>query len=205
MLHTRPISRRIQLAATVLAAGGLLLTGCTSQASTPAPAPESASDTTADFLADHDLAGLDAAGIIERLDTMPVSERPTDLIASVQPDSLALTDTNEREVALPIEGDEMYLSIAPYREQTHDCYFHSLTTCLGELGNTEVSVKLTDFDGTVLLDETRTSNDNGFIGIWVPRDVDANLTVTLGDESATTQISTRNSDDPTCITNMQLR
>lgn len=204
MIHTRPISRRIRLAAAALATGGVLLAGCTSQASTPAQAPETGSVATDTFFADHDLAGLDAAGIIERLDTMPVSDRPANLMASVQPDSLALTDNNDREVALPIEGDEMYLSIAPYRDKTHDCYFHSLTTCLGELGNTELDLTLIAANGEVLIDETRTSYDNGFVGIWVPRDIEGTLTVRVGDESATAQISTKNPDGPTCITGMQL-
>lgn len=29
--------------------------------------------------------------------------------------------------------DEFYVSVTPYLEQTHDCFFHSRTTCLGEL------------------------------------------------------------------------
>ena len=44
------------------------------------------------MIADSGLAGLDAAEVIEHLDTMPVSKRPSDLHALVQPDAVVLTD-----------------------------------------------------------------------------------------------------------------
>ena len=152
----------------------------------------------------HDLAGLDAAQVIERLDTMPVANRPTSLLASVHPDALALTDDQGRETQLPMPEDEVYISVAPYREQTHDCYFHSLTTCIGELGNADVQVTLTDTDGNVLIDETRETFDNGFVGLWVPRDVEATLTIEHEGQAGTATITTLNEDDPTCITTLRL-
>ena len=93
--------------------------------------------------------------------------------------------------------DEVYISVAPYREQTHDCYFHSLTTCLGELANAEVQVTLTSDDGEVLVNETRQTYDNGFIGIyWIPRGIEATLTIDHKGQTGTTTISTMNDDDP---------
>ncbi|MCB8045301.1 CueP family metal-binding protein [Microbacterium oxydans] len=194
----------IAAAAATLAAA-LVLTGCAT-----APSHEPASPSTnsqavdTGFLADHDLDGLDAAQVIERLDTMPVADRPTDLIASVQPDALVLTDDQKRETRLPMPEDEVYISVAPYREQTHDCYFHSLTTCLGELANTAVQVTLTGEDGDVLLDEVRQTYDNGFVGIWVPRGIKATLTIEHEGRTGTVTISTMNEDDATCITTLQL-
>ena len=117
------------------------------------------------------------AEVIEPLDTMPVSDRPADLHASVQPNAVVLTDAQDRQVILPLPADEVYVSVAPYRNQTHDCYFHNLTTCLGELDNTDVQVTLTSSDDQVLVDETRRTYDNGFFGLWVPRDIDASLKI----------------------------
>ncbi|ALJ20886.1 hypothetical protein D3248_04480 [Leucobacter zeae] len=200
-----PHRRKLIVAAAATLAAALVLTGCAT-----APSHEPASPSTnsqavdTGFLADHDLDGLDAAQVIERLDTMPVADRPTDLIASVQPDALVLTDDQKRETRLPMPEDEVYISVAPYREQTHDCYFHSLTTCLGELANTEVQVTLTGEDGDVFLDEVRQTYDNGFVGIWVPRDIKATLSVEHEGQVGTTTISTMNEDDPTCITAVQL-
>ncbi|MER7521749.1 CueP family metal-binding protein [Microbacterium oxydans] len=200
-----PHRRKLIAAAAATLAAALVLTGCAT-----APSHEPASPSTnsqavdTGFLADHDLDGLDAAQVIERLDTMPVADRPTDLIASVQPDALVLTDDQKRETRLPMPEDEVYISVAPYREQTHDCYFHSLTTCLGELANTAVQVTLTGEDGDVLLDEVRQTYDNGFVGIWVPRGIKATLTIEHEGRTGTVTISTMNEDDATCITTLQL-
>ena len=148
---TMPRRRNLIVTATATLAAALVLTGC----ATTSPEPESISigsqavDT--EFLTDHNLDGLDATQVIGRLDTMPVADRPADLIASVQPGALVLTDDQDRETRLPMPDDEVYISVAPYREQTHDCYFHSLTTCLGELANTEVQVTLTSKGGDLSL------------------------------------------------------
>lgn len=136
---------------------------------------------------------------------MPVADRPTDLLASVQPEALVLTDDQERETRLPLPEDEVYISIAPYRDQTHDCYFHSLTTCLGELASEEVQVTLTGADGEVIIDEARQTYDNGFIGLWVPRDTEVTLTIEHEGQEANARISTMNDDDATCITTMRLQ
>jgi hypothetical protein len=203
---TTPRRRKLIVAATVMLVSGLVLTACSTTTSSPESDSPSAGTQSVDndFLAAHDLDGLDAAQVIERLDTMPVADRPADLIASVQPDALVLTDDQERETQLPMPDDEVYISIAPYRDQTHDCYFHSLTTCLGELANAEVQVTLTGDDGEVLVNEVRQTYDNGFIGIWVPRGTTATLTVEYDGQAGTADISTMNSDDPTCITTLQL-
>lgn len=201
---TKPRRRSLLTVATAALLSGLVLTGCAN------PAPESSSPSSSnqvsdsEFLAVHDLAGLDAAQVIERLDTMPVADRPTNLLASVQPDALVLTDDQDRETQLPMPEDEVYVSVAPYREQTHDCYFHSLTTCIGELGNADVQLTLTDADGKVLINETRETFDNGFVGLWVPRDVEATLTIEHEGQAGTATITTLNEDDPTCITTLRL-
>lgn len=203
---TTPRRRKLIVAATVMLVSGLVLTACSTTTSSPESDSPSAGTQSVDndFLAAHDLDGLDAAQVIERLDTMPVADRPTDLIASVQPDALVLTDDQKRETRLPMPEDEVYISVAPYREQTHDCYFHSLTTCLGELANTAVQVTLTGEDGDVLLDEVRQTYDNGFVGIWVPRGIKATLTIEHEGRTGTVTISTMNEDDATCITTLQL-
>lgn len=182
--------------------GAITVAGCTAP-QTQAPAePASATGT---FLNDHDLAGLDAPEIIERLDTMLLADRPQDLMASIRPDEVLLTDAQEREVVLPMPEDRFYLSFAPYQSQTHDCYFHSLTTCTGELQNTNIHVTVVDNQtGETVVDETRRTYDNGFLGLWLPRDLDATLTVETNGLTASTPISTSTAEDPTCLTTLQL-
>lgn len=196
--------RRSALAAVFVAILALVLAGCAITPSGPAPSSVSSQTSEREFLADHGLSGLDVRQVIERLDTMPVADRPTDLLASVQPEALVLTDDQERETRLRLPEDEVYISIAPYRDQTHDCYFHSLTTCLGELASEEVQVTLTGADGEVIIDEARQTYDNGFIGLWVPRDTEVTLTIEHEGQEANARISTMN-EDATCITTMRLQ
>lgn len=193
---TRPAHRAARFGA-LAAAAGLVLAACSTGA---APAPPAD-----DLLADHGLGGLDAAQIVDRLDATTLDDRPADLIASVQPDALVLSDDGSRETRVPMPDDAFYVAAAPYRAQTHDCHFHSLTTCVGELRGEEVTVTVTDdATGEVLVDETRRTFDNGFVGLWLPRDVDATLTVEHDGDTATADLSTRGTDDPTCLTGLRL-
>ncbi|QZY50602.1 CueP family metal-binding protein [Leucobacter tenebrionis] len=210
----RTIARPLSAALATLSAIALL-TACT-QVGTAAPgrpgsdvtssggSGSSGSEASASWLEEYDLDGLDAREIIERLDTMPVAERPAGLIASVQPDTLLLTDTAENETVFEMPEDEFYVSFAPYVDQTHDCYFHSLTTCLGELSGEDIEITVTDeADGSVILDESRQTYDNGFAGVWLPRGIDATLTVERDGRTATAQLST-GGEDPTCLTTLEL-
>lgn len=194
-VRTTALRSMIAVAAAIV----LTVTGCS-----PATTELDAETSQATLLDQYDLAGLDARGMIERLDTMAVSERPVDLIASVQPDALVLT-SDEQTTSVPMPSEEFYLSLAPYESQTHDCYFHSLTTCLGELQNEEMRVTVTDqATGHTVMDETRTTYDNGFIGIWLPQGMTGMLTVEHDGKTATTAISTENDDVLTCLTSLRL-
>ena len=97
-----------------------------------------------------------------------------------------------------------YLSVAPYIDQTHDCFNHSLTTCQGELASTEVQVQIVDRAGNdVLVDETRTTFENGFTGFWLPRNIEGTLRITSDGRSAEADFTTH-PDAPTCLTTMHL-
>ncbi|WP_447948022.1 CueP family metal-binding protein [Microbacterium maritypicum] len=193
--------RRLSAGLAALAVAGIALAGC-APAVSPADVDSVASARA--LLAAHDLAGLDVGEVIERLDAMPVADRPDDLLASVEPDALLLRDTSGRESQLPMPDDAVYISVAPFREQTHECHFHSLTTCVGELSDTEMRIVLTADDGTVLIDEMRRTHDNGFTGVWVPRGIEATLTVESAGLTGTVPLSTTSPDDRTCVTDLQL-
>ena len=197
-LFTLPRRRQLSAVLAALAVAGIALAGCT------VPAPDADPAAAQEILASHELAGLDVGEVIERLEATPVADRPDRLLASVQPDALVLRDESGRESRLPMPRDTVYVSIAPFREHTHECHFHSLTTCLGELSDTEVRVSVTAEDGKTLVDETRPTEDNGFIGIWVPRDIEATLTVESEGLTGTVPLSTTSPDDRTCITDLQL-
>ena len=157
-----------------------------------------------EMLADLDLADEDVTGVIDHLDRLPVDERPTDLMASVQPDELVLTD-GQQEATMALPEGKSYVSIAPFVDETHDCFYHSLTTCLGELSGKDVDVVISDSaTGKNVVDDSTTTFDNGFVGFWVPSDITGTIEITAEGKTGTTEFSTR-SDGPTCVTDLELQ
>lgn len=193
------MGKRAHILAGALVAAALLLSGC-------ATGTDAASDTTEasvqGLIEAHGLTGMDAVEMIDHLDRVPLEERPTDLIASVTPEQLILASETE-ETALDLPEDAFYLSIAPFVNHTHECHFHSLTTCVGELSDQEVDVKITDDAGQVLVEAQRTTFDNGFVGVWVPTGTQGTIEISYDGMTGSTQYST-DEDSATCITDLQL-
>jgi len=175
-----------------LAATPLVLAGCSAG---PSAAEE--------LLAAHGLPAGSASEVIDALEALPLDERPAELLASVGTDVLTLSDAAGREATLELPAEELYVSVAPFVSGTHECFLHSLTTCLGELAEEELAVRVEDASGTLLIDEERTTAPNGFLGLWLPRDEELNLTITGADGEAATTLRT-DAEAPTCLTTMQL-
>ena len=187
-------------AAIILAALSLVLAGCTTTDSDSAVADQTRDQ---DLLVSQGLAGMDARDIIDELDQQALADRPTDLIASVRTDQLILSDQSQ-EVALDLPENLTYVSIAPYLNQTHDCFYHSLTTCRGELGNEQIKVKITDeASGEVLVNEETTTFDNGFVGFWLPDNAEGLIEINHGDHTGAVDFSTTD-DGATCVTDLRL-
>ncbi|MEV6303911.1 CueP family metal-binding protein [Actinoplanes sp. NPDC051861] len=141
--------------------------------------------------------------VVDRLDRLDPQQRPADLKASVRAGELLISDGGQ-EHSLPIPADRFYLSVAPYLRQTHDCFYHAPTGCRGELAGKQAHVKIVnDADGTVLVDESRTTFANGFVGFWLPRDITGILQITSDGKAAETKIST-GEDAATCLTTLRL-
>lgn len=159
--------------------------------------------TVADTLEAHGLAGMDAVEMINHLDHLPVTERPTDMLASVRHADL-LIGVGTEEAILPLPQGQTYISIAPFAEQTHACFYHSLTTCLGELANEPISITLRDDNtGEILVDEDTTTYDNGFIGFWLPTGIEGTIDITHEGRSGSAEFSTTD-EGATCVTTLQV-
>lgn len=184
-----------KMAVAIAVGVALMLAGCT-------PGDQAPEQEASALLEAHNLDGLQAVEIIDQLDRVAVAERAANLMASVRADSLLITDGQE-EVTLEIPEDRFYVSIAPYVSQTHDCYYHSLTTCVGELSQQEVDLRITDSAGKVLVDETVTTFDNGFMGVWLPRDISGTIEIGFDGFSGSASFATTD-DGATCITTLQL-
>lgn len=190
------------------------LTGCAAETDNPdaaAPSNSTASETAPasvpveaePLLTEYGMAGMDTVEIIDHLDRLGGAERPEDMTASVRPGELMVSVGND-EFSLGVPEDRFYLSVAPYVDQTHDCFHHSLTTCTGELASTDVQVQIVDeTNDKVLVDETRTTFENGFTGFWLPRNIKGTLRVTYDGKTGEVAFAT-DQDAPTCLTTLQL-
>lgn len=151
----------------------------------------------------YGLNGKTPREVIGTLDRLPLDERPTELMASVRPDELILT-VGDTEARMKLADDSFYLSAAPFITQTHECFFHSLTTCVGELSEAEVHVKIVDDStGDVLVDKDVKTFDNGFVGFWLPSSIEGTMTIRSGDKTGSVEFNT-GADAPTCLTTLRL-
>lgn len=201
----------------VLAGTGLVLamgmSGCsadTDDASVAEPDPSAADGASAEIpaeaetlLARYGLTAMDAVEVVDHLDRLGGDDRPTELMASVRANELVIS-SGEQEFNLGIPDDRFYLAFAPYVDQTHECFYHSLTTCRGELASTEIQVQVVDkANGEVLVDDTRSTFENGFVGLWLPPDMEGTLRVSYDGKTGEVDITT-DDDAPTCVTTLQL-
>jgi hypothetical protein len=148
------------------------------------------------FLEKYGLSGLYTKAIVHELDSR--IDEPKELVSSITGETLILKDgTGTVELALP--KDSFYLAFAPYENSTHPCGFHSPSSCRGELVNALVHATITDEKGAVILDENLETMDNGFVGVWLPKNLNANIQVAYNGKIATAPISTF-SDSETCLT-----
>lgn len=206
---------RIAAAATVILIGTAACAAQPNTASQSTAAAASGQSTGVTSSADGTLANdilrefgypaTDAVRLIDTLDATPVAARPAGLTASVRPGELQLTDAAGRKASLPLPADRFYLSIAPYVDGTHECHFHSLTTCRGELSGAELDVTVLDgATGDVLISGQRTAFDNGFVGLWLPRGITVDVTIGYQGRQAHATVSTAAGDAATCLTTMRL-
>lgn len=148
------------------------------------------------FLEKYGLQNLDTQQIVYKLDSS--IDESSAMSASITGKQLVLSD-EETTLKLDLPEDSFYLSFAPYIESTHPCAIHSLSSCRGELVDKTMHATITDSNGKVLVDSDLTTMANGFIGIWLPRDIDATLQVEYEGKTAQAAISTF-AESNTCLT-----
>jgi hypothetical protein len=121
---------------------------------------------------------------------------------SVYDDELVVILEDSR-VSVDMPKDEFYLSVAPFINNTHECLYHSATGCRAELKQEEFFVEFIDLDGNTIVSESMMSMSNGFIDLWLPRDIEGTLTISQGELTTSKLVSTE-AGEPTCETTMQL-
>lgn len=149
-----------------------------------------------DLLKKYDLEGLSTEEIVEKLDRDTNYDKG--FKASVTSTKLIMSE-NGVEVEKDIPSDLFYLSFAPYINYTHPCATHFLSSCKSELKNEIFNVTIVGENDEIIISKEMKSMDNGFIGVWLPRDLKGSINVTYNEMSAVANISTF-IDDNTCLT-----
>jgi len=143
-----------------------------------------------------DLENTEIKEVVNNLDQR--IDEPTNVGARITGDKLFLYD-NEKEYSLDLPTDSFFVSIAPYINEVHPCTIHNLVTCRGEVFNQTMRIRIVDENNQIIIDEDRTTQDNGFIGIWLPKGINATLKVEYDGLTVEYPISTFSESD-TCIT-----
>lgn len=167
--------------------------------------PGVTSSSAQQILSEFGYAATNAVELIDKLDATAIADRPVGLKASVRPNELQLTGPAGNKGSLPLPDDRFYVSVAPYVSGTHECHFHSLTTCRGELSGATFDVTVrNNATGELLAEGPRTAFDNGFVGIWLPRGISATVSIAYQGKHAVAAVDTSSDTAATCVTTMQL-
>ncbi|CAD2072407.1 CueP family metal-binding protein [Phocicoccus pinnipedialis] len=125
--------------------------------------------------------------------------------ANIDSKVMTLTDKKGNVIeSMDLPEDEFFLSIAPFKKDTHPCSIHSLSGCQGELVEEALHVTVVDSKGKTIIDEDMETMKNGFIDLWLPRNQEFKVTITDGILETMEVLSTYD-DSRTCITTMQLK
>lgn len=143
-----------------------------------------------------DLQDKEIMYIVDSLDQR--LDEPSNIGARITGDALFLYD-NEKEYSIDLPTDLFFVSIAPYINEVHPCTIHNLVTCRGEIFGQQMRVRVVDENNQIILDEDRVTQDNGFIGLWLPKGINAVLKVDYNNLTVEYPISTYSESD-TCIT-----
>jgi len=153
-------------------------------------------NTNSDQLAEFGFNNITIEELVQGLDSNDINK--PNLSASITGTHLLLANA-DKSVKIPLSNDKFYVSFAPYINNTHTCSNHNLITCTSELKNESFHVLILDETGKAIIDKYVQSMDNGFIGMWMPKNITGKLIVSYNGLKASTNITTFN-DSNTCIT-----
>lgn len=167
-------------------------------------APDRQAITAADaVLVANGMTGRTLAEVVSDLDRQR-GDRAPGLKTSITDTVLTVEDMHTHQrVRIPLPADSFYLSVAPYTTTTHPCTWHSFTGCRGEHPNAPMTLTVTRFDGTTLYRGPATTFANGFVGMWLPRNITGTLRFEHAGRTATGRFSTL-PGSPTCLTTLHL-
>ncbi|HEY8424576.1 MAG TPA: CueP family metal-binding protein [Limnochordales bacterium] len=149
------------------------------------------------------LQGLDARGAVALANQWAV--RGEGVTTFVTSEAVHFEWPDGRKAQVPLEGDAMYVAVAPYVHQTHPCRVHYISSCRAELAEVPLRVTARDQAGRVVLQQTVTTLPNGFFELWLPRGMELALTIEWPEAGLVGQGRIETVKDArTCVTDIQL-
>jgi hypothetical protein len=131
------------------------------------------------------------------------------IVVKVLPNKITASFANGSSASVAIPQDQFFLSIAPFLSQTHPCTNHVPTGCTGELVGEKMHMSAIDVaTGEEILNQMVTTQPDGFIDFWVPRDRKLAFTFHHGDKNGVyreaKEVISTDENSRTCITSMKL-
>jgi len=143
--------------------------------------------------------GLKTDDVRVLIDQLENQEQADAIQASITHQEVIVYANNQTyNIALP--EDMFYISFAPYIQNTHPCYTHSLTGCQGELVNQMIDIDIYDDTGNLLESKQLSTGQDGFIGLYLNKGQSYRLEVSMNGLQAS--FTTR--PDQTCYTEVKL-
>jgi hypothetical protein len=124
--------------------------------------------------------------------------------SSVTTEGVSFTFPDGFRRLVPMPDDQVVLAVAPYQNKTHPCETHTMSSCQGELSGVPVEVLAQRSDGSVLIHETVNTPANGFIELWLPRDLEVHLTL-MARGLAAEEVARTYRGSNTCLTTLKLQ
>lgn len=149
------------------------------------------------------LAGLSPESTLSLVDAWGMSFEENKITSYITPRAIHVEFPAGEKKVIDLPKDRMVVSIAPYIMKTHPCAVHTMSSCRGEQANMPVKVTAVAAGGQKLLEAATVTLPNGFVDLWLPRDLEIDVTVEARGLRASGRISTDDKAN-TCITTLRL-
>jgi hypothetical protein len=110
----------------------------------------------------------------------------------------------DRKASVNLPKDKMVVAIAPYVNRTHPCKTHFMSDCQGELIKAMVKVNVQTTTGKVIFTGNVNTLENGFLELWLPRELNLIVSLEALGKKTSGPISTFATSD-TCVTTLRLQ
>lgn len=149
------------------------------------------------------LSGLTVEKAMAVANTWGAASPGTGVNSFVTPQKIQFEFPDGTKTVFDLPQDRMVVAIAPYIRSTHPCSTHFMSSCRSELTNTPVKVTAATPDGTFIVAKNLFTQANGFLELWLPRNLEIDLIIEARGLKTSGRISTFENSN-TCITTTRL-